>query len=135
MLKLLPLPPLLVAIVIPTGCTTSPAGSIPGTDQSFKLEGGTTPISVKQGDSQSVKITVDRGKNFHKSVRLSAEPNEKIRATCDRDLVKDGEPQDVNVKIHPAEDAPPGDYTVTLTGSSDSGAPARLNLAVKVLKK
>jgi uncharacterized membrane protein len=132
--KLLFLPLVFTWTFVAAGCNTSPGG-IPGTDDSFKLEGGKTPISIKQGDSQSVKITVDRGKNFHKSVRLSAEPAEKITASFDRDLVKDGEPQDVNVKIHPAEDAPPGDYTVTLTGSSDTGSPARLRLAVKVVKK
>jgi uncharacterized membrane protein len=127
----------LVAALVcgPFGCNKSPEGGAPGTDNSFKLSGGTIPNSIKPGDAESVKVSVERGKNFHDSVRLEAKAPEKIHATLDRNLVKDGESPDVNVRIHPNEDAAPGDYKVTVTGTSDHGSPTNLELTVKVVKK
>ena len=77
------------------GCgNKSPEGGTPGTDDSFKLagpvQGSALPAAtIKQGDSQSVKVTVERGKNFHKTVRLEAKGTEKVHATLDREAVKD----------------------------------------------
>ena len=119
----------------PIACNKSPEGGNPGTDDSFKLAGGTIPNAIKQGDSESLKVSVERGNSFHKSVRLEAKAPEKIHVSVDRNLVKDGESPDVNVKIHPAEDAAPGDYTVTVTGTTDNGSPTNLELTVKVVKK
>lgn len=120
----------------PIACNKSPEGGTPGTDDSFKLAGGTPiPNAIKQGDTESVKVSVERGKNFHKSVRLEAKGPEKIHVSLDRNLVKDGESPDVNVKVHPADDAAAGDYKVTVTGTTDNGSPTNLELTVKVTKK
>ena len=119
----------------PLACNKSPEGGTPGTDDSFKLSGGTLPNAIKQGDTESVKVSVDRSKNFHKSIRLEAKSPDKIHATIDRNLVKDGESSDVNVKIHPADDAAPGDYKVMVNATTDNGSPTSLELTVKVMKK
>ena len=121
--------------LFPIACNKSPEGGSPGTDDSFRLAGGTIPNAIKQGDSESIKFSVERGKNFHKSVRLEAKAPDKIHVSLDRDLVKDGESPDVNVKVHPAEEAPAGDYKVTITGTTDNGSPTNLQLTVKVIKK
>ncbi len=121
--------------LIPTACNKSPEGGTPGTDDSFKLANGTIPNAIKQGDSESIKFSVERGKNFHKSVRLEAKAPDKIHVSLDRNLVKDGESPDVNVKVHPAEEAPAGDYKVIITGTTDNGSPTNLELTVKVVKK
>ena len=104
----------------PPAATTAPGWGT-GTDNSFKLTGGTIPNAIKQGDTESVKVTLDRGKNFHQTVKLEAKGPDKVHATLDRTTVKDGESPDVNVKIHPADDAPAGDYKVTVTGTPDTG--------------
>ena len=119
----------------PVACNKSPEGGTPGTDDSFKLVGGTIPNAIKTGDSESIKVSVERGKNFHKSVRLEAKSPDKIHASLDRNLVKDGESPDVNVKVHPAEEAAAGDYKVIVTGTTDNGSPTNLELTVKVIKK
>ena len=119
----------------PVACNKSPEGGSPGTDDSFRLAGGTIPNAIKQGDTESVKVSVERGKNFHKSVRLEAKAPDKIHVSLDRNLVKDGESPEVNVKVHPAEEAPAGDYKVTVNGTTDNGSPTNLELTVKVIKK
>jgi uncharacterized membrane protein len=117
------------------GCNKSPEGGTPGTENSFKLAGSTIPSAIKQGDSESTKVTVERGKDFHQSVRLEAKAPDKVHATLDRNLVKDGESPDVNVRIHPNEDAAPGDYKVLVSASTDNGKSTNLELTVKVTKK
>ncbi len=119
----------------PVACNKSPEGGTPGTDDSFKLVGGTIPNAIKTGDSESIKVSVERGKNFHKSVRLEVKSPDKIHASLDRNLVKDGESPDVNVKVHPTEEAVAGDYKVIVTGTTDNGSPTNLELTVKVIKK
>jgi uncharacterized membrane protein len=135
MTKLLTAIALAAFALVPAGCNKSPEGGTPGTDNKFHLSGGTVPVSIKQGDTESVKVTVERDKNFHQTVKLEAKGPDKVHATLDRTTVKDGESPDVNVKIHPAADAPAGDYKVTVTGTPDTGAPTSLELTVKVTQK
>jgi uncharacterized membrane protein len=118
------------------GCgNKSPEGGSPGTDNSFKIAGAETRPSIKQGDTESIKVSVERGRDFHNSVRLEAKAPDKIQASVDRNLIKDGESPEVHVKIHPQDDAPPGDYKVLVTASSDHGTPTNLELNVKVMKR
>ncbi|HXD88038.1 MAG TPA: hypothetical protein VN641_16240 [Urbifossiella sp.] len=122
--------------LLPLGCKDeSPRGGQPGTDDTFKLVADSSPNSIKPGDTESVKVTVQRGKDFHKNVRLEAKGPDKVRVTLDRDLVKDGESPDVQVKIHPDGDAAPADYKFTITGTPDNGSPTNLEMTVKVIKK
>jgi uncharacterized membrane protein len=110
-------------------------GGTPGTDNSFHLSGGTVASPIKRGDSAAIKVTVERGNSFHNSVRIETKGPEKILATVDRNLVKEGESPDVMVRIRPDDDAPPGDYKVLVTATTDNGGPAHLELSVKVVKK
>jgi uncharacterized membrane protein len=121
--------------LVPVACNKSPEGGVPGTDNKFELKGGTLPAAIKPGDAESVKISVDRGKNFHQSVRLEAKAPDSVAATLDRKLVKDGESSDVNVQLRPKENAAPGDYKVQVTATPDSGSPTTLELTVKVIAK
>jgi uncharacterized membrane protein len=121
--------------LFPLGCNRSPEGGTPGTDNSFRLKGGTIPTSIKQGDSESVKVSIDRDRNFQQAVRLEAKAPAQVTASIDRNLVKAGESPDVNVQIKPKEDAAPGEYTVTVTGTPDSGSPTNLELKVTVTQR
>jgi len=127
--------------LVPAACNTSPPGGATGTgtntgsDNEFKIVGGTIPNSIKQGDTESIKVSLVRGKNFHQTVKLSAKAPDKITADIDRTTVKDGESADVNVKVHPAADVAPGDYKIMVTGTPDTGSATTLELTVKVAQK
>lgn len=137
MKRLLAISAAAVIALVPIACNNSPQGGSPGTDDSFHLSGpgNTIPTTIKQGDTQTVKVSVDRDKNFHKTVSLSVKAPDSIKADLDRTTVKDGESPDVNVKVHPTDGAVPGDYTVTVTGTPESGAPTNLDVKVKVISK
>jgi hypothetical protein len=127
-----------VLALIPVACDKSPQGGTPGTDDSFKLvKDGVAgvPNTIKPGDAETVKISLQRGKNFHHSVRLETKSPDAVSATLDRNLVKDGESADVNVRLRPKENAAPGDYKVLVTATPDNGSPTTLELSVKVVSK
>ena len=120
----------------PIACNKSePGGPNPSGADSFKLEGGTIPSSIKQGDTESIKVSVDRSKGFHHTVKLNVNAPDKLKAELDRTTVKDGEPPDVNVRVTPSADAPPGDYKLTVNATPDTGVANHLELTVKVAKK
>ena len=85
----------------PIACNKSESGGPnPGGDDSFNLKGGTISSSIKQGDTESIKVSVDRKKNFHHTVKLDVKAPEKIKAEIDRTTVKDGESPGVTVPCH-----------------------------------
>ncbi|MBX9585519.1 MAG: hypothetical protein K2X87_34870 [Gemmataceae bacterium] len=126
---------LAVFALAPVGCNKSPEGGTPGTANSFQLDLPVIPNAIKQGDTETVKIKVDRGKDFKGAVKLSAKAPDKITAEFDRTTVKDGESQEVNLSIKPAADAPAGDHKVTITGTPESGSATSKDLTVKVVAK
>jgi hypothetical protein len=120
----------------PVACSNqSPEGGTPGTNSTFKLSGPTIKPSIKQGDTETVKVSVNRDKNFHQTVNLDVKAPDKIKADLDRTTVKDGESTDLNLKINPAADAPPGDHTITITGKPESGQSTTLQVTVNVTQK
>lgn len=121
--------------LLPAACNKSPEGGTPGTANSFQLDLPVIPNAIKQGDTETVKIKVDRGKDFKGAVKLSAKAPDKISVDFDRSTVKDGESQEVNLSIKPASDAPAGDHKVTITGTPDSGSATSKELTVKVVAK
>lgn len=90
---------------------------------------------IKQGDAHSVKVTVERGKGVHGPIRLEVRGEEKVLASVDRPVLKDGDSAAVNVRIRPADDAPEGEHKVALTATPGTGPPTTLELKVKVVKK
>lgn len=121
--------------LLPAACNKSPEGGTPGTSNAFELSLPVIPNAIKQGDTETVKIKVDRKKDFKGAVKLSAKAPDKISVDFDRSTVKDGESQEVNLSIKPAADAPAGDHKVTITGTPDTGSATSKDLTVKVVAK
>ncbi|MBY0525348.1 MAG: hypothetical protein K2R98_18215 [Gemmataceae bacterium] len=61
---------LLAATIILTGCTRPEQGAAPAVD-SFALKAPAAPTSIKQGETQTVKLVVNRGKEFKQDVVTS----------------------------------------------------------------
>ena len=47
-----------------SGCNKSSEGGSSGTANSFKVSAPTLPTSLKQGEKQTVKLTLDRGSDL-----------------------------------------------------------------------
>lgn len=122
-----------VVVLAAVGCNKSPEGGTPGTSSSFKISAPTMATGIKQDNSQTVKITLDRGKDFKQTVKLKAEPSsDKIKAEFVKDTVAAADPAEASLKLTVAKDAPVGKYTVKVTGTPEGGTATAVDLEVNV---
>jgi len=107
-----------------------PGGSASDTFE-VKMPSSTIPTSIKQGTSETVKLTVSRGKDFKQGVKLKIDTPDKIKADY-KGTVAANEPEEVVVKLDVAKDAAIGEHTVKVTATPDHGAATSGEFKVKV---
>jgi uncharacterized membrane protein len=122
-------------IVLQAGCNKSPEGGNPGSANSFKISAPTTSTTIKQDNKETVKLSIDRGSDFKKDVKLTVKAPDKIKAELSKETIKAGDTTDFTVTVSPDKDAPLGDHKVTVTGTPDGGGAATsVDFTVKVDK-
>jgi hypothetical protein len=135
---------LVLGLVAATGCNTSSTGggggggTNPAGAGTFKLKGPLTSTTVKHDAEETVKVTVDRSKDFKEDVTFSTvvDPADKgVSATVTPSTVKASDPAEVSVKVKATDKAATGDYTVKLTGKPAHGSSTELDFKVKVPEK
>jgi uncharacterized membrane protein len=118
-----------------TGCQQSSEGGTPGTKSSFKIEGPVTGETIKQGSQDTFKLSLNRGSDFKKDVRLKADAPDKIKAELSKSLIKASEETDFTMTVSVDKEAPIGDHVVKVTGTPEGGGSATtLDVKVKVDK-
>jgi len=121
----------------PVACNKSPEGGpSPGTKDSFSMTGPSSTVgtTIKQGNKETVTITLNRGSDFKKSVKLEAKAPDKIKATLDKTTVGKDEDKDVKLTIDVDKDAALGKHTITVTGTPESGTATKVDVEVTVSK-
>ncbi|HZT80227.1 MAG TPA: hypothetical protein VFA26_08395 [Gemmataceae bacterium] len=113
------------ALVAFAGCNNTPPGGPGATNKnngvgtpenSFKLSLPETSTAVKQGEKQTAKIGISRGKNFDQDVTLSFDNlPQGVTITPAHPVLKAGE-KDVTLSVEAARDAALGDFTINVTG-------------------
>jgi len=125
---------LLVASVVLTGCLRGDADKAPAAD-SFTLKPPSTPTAIKPGETQTVKVTLNRGKDFKQDVKLTvADLPKGITVDLGDATVKSTGNGESEVKIKADNDAAPGEAKLTITATPDKGQPAKAELKIKVEK-
>ena len=119
------------------GCNTSPTGGGGSAGQkrsaSFKISAPVTSTDLKQGETQTVKIDVDKGSDFKEDVALAVEAPKGITVEPSSKTVKAGEKgDDIEFKVTAAKDAPLGDHNVKVTGTPKTGTPTSVEFKVTV---
>jgi uncharacterized membrane protein len=94
-----------------------------------------TAPTIKQGDKQTVKLTLNRGSNFKEDVTLSADAPAGISVDLDPKTVKASDSKEVAVTISVGKDVAVGDHTVKVTGKPETGNATTSEFKVKVEKK
>jgi uncharacterized membrane protein len=122
----------LAALTVLAGCNNSPEGGTPGTRNSFTLKGPTLTTTIKQGDTQTVTLTVDRDSEFKQTVKLTVQEPTGIDADLSKTQVTSADPKDVALTIRVAKDAALGDHVVKVTGTPVSGGATRVDVKVMV---
>jgi len=102
--------------------------------ETFSLKAPATSTTIKQGDKQTVKLTVDRGGEFKKDVTLKAESPAGISVDLEPRTVKASDNTAVNATVSVGKDAAIGDHTISVTGTPESGNATSIDIKIKVEK-
>jgi uncharacterized membrane protein len=103
--------------------------------EGFKIAVPTFDTKMKQGETQSVIISLERGESFKQDVTLEIKLFKGEGLTFDpaKVLVKASDKPDVQLKITALKDAAVGDYKVYVTGTPTTGEATSTEFNVKVV--
>lgn len=112
---------LVASLVVFAGCTRDQSGGNAKVD-SFEVK-APPATALKQGESKTVKLTVDRGKEFKQNIKLAADASPKgIKVELVRAELKTGDPGEIEMRLTAEEQAAPGEAKLTLTATPEKGA-------------
>ncbi len=124
----------LIAMAALVGCKKSEPGGMAG-NETFRLVVPATSTDVKQGELQTVRVSVDRGAGFKQAVKLEVQAPKGLEVDPDSTTVKPGDKGDVQLKITAAKDAPLGAQKIMVKGTPDQGDFAETEFTVTVTAK
>ncbi len=110
----------LTAAVALVGCKKSPEGGRSGSD-TFKVSVPAMSTTIKQGETQIVRISVDRGAEFKQSVKLVVTAPKGLDVDPSSTTVNLGDKGDVQLTLKADKDAPLGDQKVAVKGTPGTG--------------
>jgi len=126
---------LTLALAAMVGCqSSSPRGGGMTKDVGFKIAVPTFGTEIKQGEVQSVTISLERGDYFKQDVEMQIQastPGISVEPTSV--LIKSSEKPEVHVRITVPQNAPIGDYIIYVKGEPESGEPTSTVFTVNVV--
>jgi uncharacterized membrane protein len=123
-----------LAMAVLVGCQKSEPGGRGGTD-TFKVVVPAMSTDVKQGEVQTVRVSVERGAEFKQAVKLQAKAPTGLQVDPDNTMVNPGDKGDVQLKITAAKDAPLGEQKIIVKGTPDKGESTETEFKVTVSAK
>jgi uncharacterized membrane protein len=124
----------LVAMASLIGCKKSESGGGAGND-TFKVVVPAIATDVKQGELAAVKVSIERGDGFKRSVKLEFKSSTGITVDPSSTTIQPSDKGDVQLKISAAKDAPIGDSKVLVKGTPDKGESTDTDFKVTVSSK
>jgi uncharacterized membrane protein len=115
--------------------TDSPKGGSVAKGEGFYISVPTFDTKVKQGETQTVTIKLDRGESFKQDVKLEIKlsKGEGISIDPAKVTIKASDKPDAQIKITAPKDAALGEYKVSVTGTPATGEPTSVEFKVKVI--
>ena len=124
----------LIAMAALVGCKKSEEGGRAGND-TFRVVVPAMTTDVKQGEIQTVRVSVERGEGFKQRVKLEVKAPAGLQVDPDSTTVEPGDKGDVQLKITAANDAPIGESKILVKGTPDKGESAETEFKVTVSAK
>jgi len=124
----------------PSGTTTTHGGTTTSgkasTSQSFKISAPTGASNIKQGATETYKVTLDRGSDFKDDVTLTftAPEGAKLKVEPMTKTVKASEDKTVSVTVTADKDSPLGKHSIKVDGKPATGESTSVNFDVEVVK-
>ena len=112
-----------------------PEGGSVGKGEGFKIDVPTFDTKVRQGETETVTISLKRGDYFKQDVTLEIKlvNGEGITFDPAKVLVKASDKPDVQLRVSAAKDAAISEYRVSVIGTPKIGEPASMEFNVKVV--
>jgi uncharacterized membrane protein len=113
----------------------SPKGGSALKGKGFKIAAPTFDTKIKQGETQSVTLSLERGESFKQNVKLEIKLSKGEGITFDpaKVFIRASDKPDVQLTIMVPKDAALGEYIVSVTGTPKIGEPTSTEFAVKVV--
>jgi uncharacterized membrane protein len=121
-----------LALAFVIGCM-SPKGGGMSDDEGFKIQVPMFTKDIKQGDRETLNVTIRRGEFFKQDVRLDIKASPGISVTPTSLTVKANDAKDVPLQIAVPKDAPLSEYRIFVTGTPETGQPTSIEIKVKVV--
>jgi uncharacterized membrane protein len=123
-----------LALVTIYGCySSSEKGGSVLKGEEFKIAVPTFDIDIKQGEIQSVAISIERGEAFKQDVKLEIGAANGISIEPVKVMVKASDKPDVQLRIMVPKDAALGVYSISVKGTPKTGEPTSTEFNVKVV--
>ena len=123
-----------LALAVVSGCqSVGPGGGGMSRDEGFKIAVPTFQTDVKQGELQTVSVSIQRGEYFKRDVRLEIKASKGIGVAPTNIMVKASDNPDVQLRITATKDAALGEYRIYVMGIPDTGQPTSAEFKVKVV--
>lgn len=125
-----------LAAIAAVGCNKSPeGGGAKGTNDTFTFSAPTLSKSIKQGDRESVDLSLNRGSDFKKAVDFKADAPKGLSVKFAPATIKPSEPAKTSMTIEADKELALGDYTVKVTATPEAGTATTHDVKVTVDKK
>jgi uncharacterized membrane protein len=101
--------------------------------EGFKIATPTFETKIKQGETESVTVSLHRGDYFKRDVTLEIKSSKGLGVEPTKVVVKANEKPDVHLRVTAAKDAALGEYKIYLKGTPETGEPTSTEFSVKVV--
>src|SRR5262249_45267032 len=98
----------------------------------FRISAPLSTTRVKHGETKTVKVSLNRGKNFHQNVKLTFDAPKGLKVDPPSAEIKASDKDEIEVRISVEKDAPAGDHTIKIVGTPDKGDSTSVDMKVKV---
>jgi len=122
-----------LAVVTLFGCQISPRGGSAAKDEGFRIVVPKMTAQVKQGEIQTVDLSVLRDPLFKQDVKLQIKATKGISIEPTSATVKASGKPEVQLQITASKTAALGEYPVVVRGIPDKGDPTSVEFTVKVV--
>jgi uncharacterized membrane protein len=123
-----------LALVTVLGCySSSEKGGSVVKGEGFKIAVPTFDVDIKQGETQSLTISLERGESFKQDVKLTIKTTKGISIEPTDIMVKASDKPEVALRITVPKDAALGVYSISVKGTPKAGEPASTEFNVKVI--
>ena len=102
-------------------------------DEGFKITVPTFSTEIKQGQTQNVIISLERGDYFKQDVKLQIKTTTGLSVDPASVVIKSSDKPDVQLKIAAAQNAALGEYRVTVVGTPKTGESTSTEFKLKVV--